>query len=357
MAREGIALDEGGAVLRNRHVPGDEAHLGHLAGSSHAHGLGFLPVRNGEADDIRAGDGVLGEGVASLVRADGEELAALQVNAGRHAAAVHVVHHLAVANADEAINDALGLVTQQGCNAAGVDGGRAQAGHFGMLDDNLLQDAHAVVLEASQEGLRAVRPIFGRVLVDAHAAGALQGLADEIGQRHHVCDLVSGGAVIDQQPFAGDPLLEQLVELGLIVKEVPVFLGVHPAYDAVGDAAGDDRAALGVVQLVHLGDLVIHIARVVLDGALEHIAQEPDAGLAAALLEEGGGLPHGLPVHLDKTLEEIRKTAHNETTFLCSHNSHARSSMMKPRHSIAKRESRGMISLWQGAGAEPLLRH
>ena len=49
------------------------------------------------------------------------------------------------------------------------------------------------------------------------------------------------------EPFALDLLVEELVKLGLVVKEVPEFLVVHPRDDVVGNAARDLRGALRVV--------------------------------------------------------------------------------------------------------------
>ena len=49
----------------------------------------------------------LGIGVALLVRAYGEQLAAFQVDARGHAALIDVVHHLAVADAQKGIYDPL----------------------------------------------------------------------------------------------------------------------------------------------------------------------------------------------------------------------------------------------------------
>ena len=72
-------------------------------------------------------------------------------------------------------------------------------------------------------------------------------LADDIAAPLHELGelfLRRGGEI---EPFALDLLVEELVKLGLVVKEVPEFLVVHPRDDVVGNAARDLRGALRVV--------------------------------------------------------------------------------------------------------------
>ena len=72
-------------------------------------------------------------------------------------------------------------------------------------------------------------------------------LADDIAAPLHELGelfLRRGGEI---EPFALDLLVEELVKLGLVVKEVPEFLVVHPRDDVVGNAARDLRSALRVV--------------------------------------------------------------------------------------------------------------
>jgi len=138
MAGKAVALNKAWAGFGNRYVPGNEAHLRDLLGGLQAHGLGFLKKRNGKAHDGRTRHGMVGEGVALLVRAHGQQLAAVQVHAGRHAAAVHIIHDLAIANAQEGIHDPLLLIAQQGRNPDGVYRGRAEFRHAGVLNDPLL---------------------------------------------------------------------------------------------------------------------------------------------------------------------------------------------------------------------------
>ena len=126
MTGEAVAFNERRAVRRDGDVPRDKAHLRYFLRGVKAHLLRLFLVRNRKADNVRAGDGVLGVGVARLVCADSQQPAAFQINARRHAAAVHIVHHLAVADAQERIDDALLLVAQQRRDAAGVDRCRAR---------------------------------------------------------------------------------------------------------------------------------------------------------------------------------------------------------------------------------------
>ena len=141
MAGEAVALDKHRPLFGDGHVPGHKAHLGHLLGGPEAHGLGLLKEGHLKAHDGRVRHGVLGVGVALLVRADGEQLSAFQVHARGHAALVDVVHDLAVADAQEGVDDALLLVAQEGGDADGVNGGGAEGHQAGMLDDPLLDDA------------------------------------------------------------------------------------------------------------------------------------------------------------------------------------------------------------------------
>ena len=115
-----VALDEHRPLFRNSHVPRHEAHLRHLLGRLQAHIAGFLEIRNLESDDRRMGHGMLGVGVTLLVRANGQQRSAFQIDSRRHAALIHIVHHLAVANAQKGVNDALLFVAQQRSDADGA---------------------------------------------------------------------------------------------------------------------------------------------------------------------------------------------------------------------------------------------
>ena len=185
-----------------------------------------------------------------------------------------------------------------------------------MLHDDFFQNADVLVHQQLVERLCAPLPVLRRELQDALTARSLQRLADEGGERHHVLQLVKRRIRVNQQPLARNPFFEQLVELRLVIEEMPVRLVVHPADNAVGNAARDDGLALRIVEFVHLCDFVVHIARVVLHSTAEHVAQQPNAGFAGALMQQPGGFPHGFPVHLEQTLEEIRKTAHADAPFL-----------------------------------------
>ena len=115
-----------------------------------------------------------------------------------------------------------------------------------MLNDLVLDDADARLPEALVER-GGVGVVLRRALQDALSAGAVDGLADNVApalQKRGELRLGRGGQV---EPFAPDLLAEELVELGLVVEEVPEFLVVHPRDDAVGDTAGDLRGALRVI--------------------------------------------------------------------------------------------------------------
>ena len=274
MAGEGIALDERRAVLSDSYVPGDETHLRYLLRGVKAHLLGFLPIGNLKANDIRTGNRMLFEGSSLLISTDSQQLTGINVNACSHAAAVNVVHDLvAVADAKECIYNALLLIAQQCCNAAGIDGGRVQLRHRGMLNDNLLENTDALELQQLQEGFRTILPSGGCKAFDPLAAGSLKRLADQLRLAFTKGSQRIGGCfVVDQQPLARNPFSKQRVELRLVVKMMPLRLVVHPADDAVGNASRDNCTALCVIQAVHLCNLVIDVASVIAQGTVEHIA-------------------------------------------------------------------------------------
>ena len=314
VAREGVALDEHRAVGRDGDVPRDEANLRHAVHRGQTHGLDLVPVGNLRAGDALAGHRVNLERLAGLVRADAADDAGVQIDGGRHAAAVHVVHHLAVADADVGVDDALLLVAQQRGDADGIDGRGAERGDGLVLDDLVLDDADSRGLEALIER-GGVGVLLGRALEDALSAGAVDGLADDVApalQERSELRLGRGGQV---EPIAPHLLAEQLVELGLVIEEMPELLVVHPRDDAVGDAAGDLRGALRVVQAVHFSDLVIDIAGVVPRGALRHIRHEPDAALAGLFMQHIGGAEHRAIVHLRGALHQIGESVHGKPSF------------------------------------------
>ena len=246
MAREGVALDEYRTIRRNRHVPGDKAHLRNDVHRLQAHRLDLLPVGDLRAGDALAGHRVEFKDLARLVRAHTADHARIQIDRRGHAAAIDVVHHLAVADADIGVDDAFLFVAQQRRDADGVDRGRAERGNRLMLDDLVLHNADARRLEARVERVN-VSIILRRAFENPLPARTVDRLADDIAAPLHELGelfLRRGGEI---EPFALDLLVEELVKLGLVVKEVPEFLVVHPRDDVVGNAARDLRGALRVV--------------------------------------------------------------------------------------------------------------
>ena len=71
-----------------------------------AHRLDLLPVGDLRAGDAFAGHRVEFKDLARLVRAHTADHARIQIDRRGHAAAIDVVHHLAVADADIGVDDA-----------------------------------------------------------------------------------------------------------------------------------------------------------------------------------------------------------------------------------------------------------
>ena len=174
VAREGVALDEHRAIRRDRHVPGDKAHLRNDVHRLQAHRLDLLPV-----GDLRAGDALAGHRVEFKVRAHAADHARIQIDRRGHAAAIDVVHHLAVADADIGVDDAFLFVAQQRRDADGVDRGRAERGNRIMLDDLVLHNADARRLEARVERVN-VSIILRRAFENPLPARTVDRLADDI---------------------------------------------------------------------------------------------------------------------------------------------------------------------------------
>ena len=189
--------------------------------------------------------------------------------------------------------------------------GRAHLRHFRMLDHPFLHNADLLVPQLLQERFFPAPPFFLRVPFNAHAAAAFQRLADQV-----VVPIKERFPVLQAQPVGKlDPVpvhlvLEQPIERGLVVEQIPVGLVVHPADDGVAQSPGDLGLFLLVGQPVHFGDLVIHVARVVFQRAAQHVAQKPQAALSAPLLQDFCGLPHGFPVHAHQPFEKEGQSAH-----------------------------------------------
>ena len=214
--------------------------------------------------------------VARLVRRDGEQLAAVQINARGHAAAVHVIHHLAVADAKEGVDDALLFVPEHGGDAHGIDGGGAHSGHFLVLHEQLFEHRVAHLLDFNEEIVDAPVPVRAFKLHDALPGRAFQRLIEHLvkrGQKRG--ELHAREVFVRPEPCAAKLAGKEGVELRLVVKKVPVGLIVHPADDVVGYAARDDGFALLSVQLIHRGDFIVHVARVVPDSAIQHVKKQP----------------------------------------------------------------------------------
>ena len=147
-------------------------------------------------------------------------------------------------------------------------------------------------LSASSEG-RSSTPEFP----DAETARAVDGLAHDIARSLGAPVFVFFVRCRAQiNPRALDIFREERVEFGLIVEEMPVGFVVHPRDDAVGHGARDDGFTLRGREPVHFGDLIVHVARAVFDGAVEHVVQQPHAGFARLFVQHFSRLPHFMPV-------------------------------------------------------------
>ena len=144
-----------------------------------AHRLDLLPVGDLRAGDALAGHRVEFEDLARLVRAHTADHARIQIDRRGHAAAIDVVHHLAVADADIGVDDAFLFVAQQRRDADGVDRGRAERGNRLMLDDLVLHNADARRLEARVERVN-IRIILRRAFENPLPARTVDRLADDI---------------------------------------------------------------------------------------------------------------------------------------------------------------------------------
>ena len=89
---------------------------------------------------------------------------------------------------------------------------------------------------------------------------------------------------------------------------MPEILVVHPADYVIGDTAGNHSFALFIIQFVHLGNFVIHVAGIVLDCAPKHIGHQHNPSFAASFFQNAGRFPHGLPVHPDQSVPEVPET-------------------------------------------------
>ncbi|MGI6689118.1 MAG: hypothetical protein ACOX6Y_12385 [Christensenellales bacterium] len=97
---------------------------------------------------------------------------------------------------------------------------------------------------------------------------------------------------------------------GFIVKNTPVILVVHPPDNAVADAPGDHRFALGMVQPVHPGDHIVHIAGVIADAAKQQIRQQIRGGSARLGADHAQGFAETPGVHPQEALQEKTDLAH-----------------------------------------------
>lgn len=145
-----------------------------------------------------------------------------------------------------------------------------------MLDDPLLDDANLAIKQLLEKIVLPALPVILRIAGNAHPAAPFQWLGDDVGvsgQKRLEGLRVRGRTQL--HPAAPHFFLKQLIEGGLVIKQVPIRLVVHPPYDLVAQAARDLGFALRVVETVHLGDFIVHISGVVLQGAAQHVGQEP----------------------------------------------------------------------------------
>ena len=98
-------------------------------------------------------------------------------------------------------------------------------------------------------------------------------------------------------PLTAEEIAEQLIELDLVVDQIRIVRIVISLYEIVITSSGDICVALGVSEVIHLIEPVIHIAGSELSSAMDHVEKYPHAGLPALLVDILDLGVHRLIVH------------------------------------------------------------
>ena len=157
---------------------------------------------------------------------------------------------------------------------------------------------HQVVVEGVQRG--GVGPAE---LLNTPATAALGGLGHEhlVGgqKRHHLFPVVPG----HWHPVPVQVLAKESVELHLVVKLARVGLVVVLHHQGVVAASGEVGVPLLRCEIVHLKQVIVHIPRPVLHGAVLHVPENGQPGPPGLFVDGANLLPHGLVVHIHHALE------------------------------------------------------
>ncbi len=307
-----VALHQTGAVGGEAHVPADIAHLGDHLGGLGAHFLGGLPVGEGEALDGGTGGGMGLVKVLLLVDGGHPNDAGLHVHGGHHAAVVEVVHKFAAAAHPQDSGNEVDVAAPapDGHHPGGVDGAGVQSVQRRvLLDDRLQLQPGGLLGQMAVQGIQ--RGEISRVqLFNAPAAAAHGGL----GHEHRVA-LQKGqhvGFVFSRHrhPLPVEEGLKPGVEPGLVVQIAHIVLVVVFDDELVVPAPGEVGVPLLRGQVVHLEQVVVHIARAVLHRAPPHVLEHGPAGAARFFVDGADLVQHGLVVHVQQPLDQEFHLSH-----------------------------------------------
>ena len=167
-----IALDDNRSVRRNADVPADKTDLRNDHGSLRAHLQNLIPHREYEALKDSPCHGMLLVKNLSLINREIRDLTGLLINGRGHAAAVEVIHAVAVvAESAASAGDVDLTVPLDGNKSYRIDRIRLYCAYSRVLDDHLLEEVRALLID------QALIDGFGRLclavhLLDRLAAGA-----------------------------------------------------------------------------------------------------------------------------------------------------------------------------------------
>ena len=306
VAGELVPLHQAGATRGKAYVP---AHIAHLR--DHLGGLGnqlhrLVPVGEGKALDGRPGGRMVFVQVLLLVQRPVDDRSRVRVHGGHHAAAVEIVHEFAVSDAEHGGNQIdLSALPPDGHHAHGVDGAGIDGRHCRVLGDDLLQlQQGGLFRQALIQRLQGGK-IPCAELLDAPAAAALGGLGHKLGmpaqEGEHLLPVVPR----HRRPVPVQKGRKPGVEADLVPKVRHVGLVVILHHDLVVPPPGEVGVPLFRGEVIHLEQVVVHIARAVFHRALPHVLEDGPAGAARLFVDGADFVQHGPVIHVEHPLDEI----------------------------------------------------
>jgi len=280
-----IAFDDNRPVRRKAYIPADKANLRNNQGSLGTHLQDLVPHWENKSLKDSTCHGMLFIKDLGLIDREICDLTGLLIHRGSHSAVIEIINTVSVVTESAARTCDMNLaVTLDGNESYRVDRIRIDRTYCRVLDDHFFKEMRTFLVNQSLIDLLC-RLSLAIDLLDGLAAGTEVSLGHEeimtVDEIYYFLFVVFS----DLYPFTTKEFAKQLVELYFIINEIRIVRIVVSLDQIVITASGDICVALGIIEVIHLIEPVIHITCSEFPSAMDHVEKYPHTGFPALFVD------------------------------------------------------------------------